>query len=96
MHNTDAFILGLLTLHSYLILDLMWYSSFYMWITLFSAHIPLLIIYINFVLHFKQKAAMIKFSCCNKLRHHKYEEIEGEESSIDDDREKLLHSHPND
>ena len=67
-----------------------------MWTTLFSAHIPLLIICINLVPHFKLKAAMIKFSCCNKLRRHKYEEIEGEESSIDDDQEKLLHSHPND
>ena len=89
MHNTDAFVLSLLTLHSYLVFDLNWYSSVYVWITLISAYVPLLIISINLI---PLKATIIKFSFCNKLRRNQYEEIE-EESTIDDDRDKLLHSH---
>ena len=93
MNNTDAAILGLLTLHSYLILDLNWYSSFYTWLSIVSSYLPLLIICINLIPLYKIKTIMIKFSCCDKQHHNKYEETEGEQSSIDDDREKLLDSH---
>jgi hypothetical protein len=92
MHNTDGFILGLLTLHSYLILDLDWYSSFYTWIAFISAYLPLLIICINLIPLSKLKAVVMKFCCCKKLHHFKVDEIEGEESAIDDDRDKLLPS----
>lgn len=86
MNNTDAFILGLLTLTTYLVLDLNWYSSFYMWIILISACLPLLIICINLIPLYKLKATMTKFSCCKKSHYFKMEGIEGEESAIDDDR----------
>ena len=91
MHNTDAFILGLLTLHSYLILDLDWYSSFYIWTVLISAYLPLLIICANLIPLYKLKATVLKFSCCKKLRRFEVDEME-EESAIDDDHDKLLHS----
>jgi hypothetical protein len=90
MHNTDGFILGLLTLHSYLILDLYWYSSFYTWIALISAYFPLPIICVNLIPLLRLKAAVLKFCCCKKL--HRFEVDEIEESAIDDDRNKLLHS----
>ena len=91
MHNTDGFILGLLTLHSYLILDLDWYSSFYMWTVLISGYLPLLIICANLIPLYKLKATILKFSCCKKLRCFEVDEME-EESAIDDNRNKLLHS----
>ena len=91
MHSTDGFILGLMTLHSYLILDLEWYSSFYAWTAFISAYLPLLIICANLIPFYKLKATILKFSCCKKLRHFEVDEIE-EESAIDDDRDKLLHS----
>jgi hypothetical protein len=92
MNNTDGFILGLLTLHSYLIFYLDWNSSFYAWITVVSAYLPLLIICINLIPLSKLKATIIKFCCCKKLRRFEVDEIEGEESAIDDDRDKLLPS----
>jgi hypothetical protein len=91
MNNTDGFILGLLTLLSYLLLDLDWYSSFYTWIVLISAYLPLLIICINLIPLSKLKAIVIKFCCCKKLHCLEVDEIE-EDSAIDDDRDKLLHS----
>ena len=92
MHNTDGFILGLMTLHSYLLLDLDWYSSFYTWILLISAYLPLLIICANLMIPlYKLKATVLKFSCFKKLRRFEVDEME-EESAIDDDRDKLLHS----
>ena len=91
MHNTDGFILGLLTLHSYLILDLDWYSSFYIWTVLISGYLPLLIICANLIPLYKLKATVLKFSCCKKLCRFEVDEME-EESAIDDDRDKLLHS----
>ena len=93
MNNTDAFILGLLSLNSYLLLDLNWYSNFYIWIILINMCLPLLIICINLIPLYKLKATMIKFSCCKKLHCFKVEEIEGEESVLDDDRDRLLHFH---
>ncbi len=93
MNNTDGFILGLLTLHSYLIFDLDWamYSSFYTWIVTISAYLPFLIILLYLIPLFKVKATIIKFCCCKKLHRFKVDEIE-EESAIDDDRDKLLPS----
>ena len=89
MHNTDAFILGLLTLHSYLIVDLDWYSSFFMWVAYIGAYIPLLIICANLIPLHKLKAAILKLSCCKKSHRLKFEvdKTEGEESA--DDRDKL-------
>jgi hypothetical protein len=92
MNNTDGFIFGLLTLHSYLILDLDWYSSLYAWIAVVGAYLPLLMICFNLIPLFKLKATIIKFCCCKKLRRFEVDEIEGEESAIDDDRDKLLPS----
>ena len=89
MHNTDGFILGLLTLYSYLIIDLDWYSSFFMWVALISAYLPLLIIYANLIPLHKLKAAILKLSCCKKS--HRFEVDETEEESADD-RDKLLQS----
>ena len=91
MHNTDGFILSLLTLHSYILLDLDWYSSFYTWILLISAYLPLLIICANLIPLYKLKTTVLKFSCFKKLRRFEVDEME-EESTIDDDRDKLLHS----
>ena len=88
MHNTDAFVLGLMTLHSYLILDLDWYSSFFMWVTFISAYLPLLIICANLIPLYKLKAAML--TCCKKSHRFEVDETEGEESA--DDRDKLLQS----
>ena len=90
MHNTDGFILGLLTLHSYLILDLDWYSSFFMWVACISAYLPLLIICVNLIPLYKLKATILKLSCCKKSHRFDVDEIEGEESA--DDRDKLLQS----
>ena len=94
MHNTDAFVLSLLTLHSYLAYDHQQYRNVncITWIALISMYVPLLIICINLIPFLKLKAAILKFTCCNKVCHNQYEEIE-EESTIDDDRDKLLHSH---
>ena len=89
MHNTDAFILGLLTLHSYLILDLDWYSSFYTWVALISTYLPLLLICANLIPLHKLKVTILKLSCCKKSHHFEVDETE-EESS--DDRDKLLQS----
>ena len=94
MYNTDGFILGLMTLHSYLLLDFKWYNtvnSFYVWSALISAYLPLLIICANLIPLYKLKAIVLKFSCCKKLRRFEVDEME-EESTIDDDRDKLLHS----
>ena len=93
MHNTDGFILGFLALHSYLILDLDWYtiSSFFVWSALISLYLPLLIICANLIPLYKLKATVFKFSCCKKLRRFEVDDME-EESVIDDDRDKLLHS----
>ena len=92
MHNTDGFILGLLTLHSYLIVDqILGFSSFFVWSVLISAYLPLLIICANLIPLYKLKATVLKFSCCKKLRRFEVDEME-EESAIDDDRDKLLHS----
>jgi hypothetical protein len=90
MNNTDGFILGLLTLHSYLIVDLDWYSSLNVWIALISAYLPLLIICINLIPLSKLKATIIKFCCCKKLRRFEFDELEEEDSAIDGDRNKLL------
>ena len=91
MHNTDGFILGLLTLHSYILLDLDWYNSFFLWVTYIGAYLPLLIICANLIPLHKLKATVLKFSCCKKLHRFEVDEME-EESAIDDDRDKLLHS----
>ena len=93
MHNTDGFILGLLALHSYLIVDLDWYSSFFMWIAYISAYLPLLIIYANLIPLHKLKAAILKLSCCKKSQRFKVDETEREKSA--DDHDKLLQSFEN-
>ena len=90
MHNTDGFILGLLTLHSYLIVDLDWYSSFFMWVAYIGAYLPLLIICANLIPLYKLKAAILRLSCCKKSYHFEVDETKGEESA--DDRDKLLQS----
>jgi hypothetical protein len=92
INNTDGFILGLLTLHGYLILDFDWYSSFYTWIALISAYLPFLIICFNLIPLLRLKAAVIRFCCCKKIHRFEDDEIEGEESAIDEDRDKLLYS----
>ena len=90
MHNTDGFILGLLTLQSYLIVDLDWYSSFFMWVALIGAYLPLFIICANLIPLHKLKATILKLSCCKKSHSFEVDETEGEESA--DDRDKLLQS----
>jgi hypothetical protein len=92
MNNTDGVILGLLTLHSYLLFDLYWYSSYYKWIELISMYLPFLIICFNLIPLSRLKAAVIRFCCCKKLHRFEDDEIEGEASAIDDDRDKLLYS----
>ena len=74
----------------YLIVDLDWYSSFFIWIAYISAYLPLLIIYANLIPLHKLKAAILKLSCCKKSHRFEVDETEGEESA--DDRDKLLQS----
>ena len=93
MHNTDGFILGLLALHSYLILDLDWYSSFFMWVAYIGAYLPLFIICANLIPLHKLKAAILKLSCCKKSHRFEVDETEREKSA--DDRDKLLQSFEN-
>ena len=92
MHNTDGFILGLLALHSYLILDLDWYSSFFMWVAYIGAYLPLLIICANLIPLHKLKAAILKLSC---KKSHRFEVDETEREKSADDRDKLLQSFEN-
>ena len=94
----DAFILGLLTLHSYLVMDANWYGDFYLWSALISTYLPLLVTYINLIPQkylLKLKATMSKLSCYKKLSCFKDEEIVNEELSDNNDLDpgRMLHPH---